>query len=109
MRNMQAIDFTNMYFYTVAYHAYKASNLIAIEKKQSFDGFEKSKYATGQYFLKYIWDEWKPKTQIVSDLFEKYGIYIPTKDDWNMLAESIALFGMYNQNLQAVPPTGSIS
>src|SRR5690606_39279900 len=49
----EAIDFTNMYFYTVCYHAVRASNRIAIERGKHFVGFEKSKYATGEFFDKY--------------------------------------------------------
>ncbi|MFM5967505.1 MAG: class 1b ribonucleoside-diphosphate reductase subunit alpha [Micrococcales bacterium] len=105
----EALDFTNMYFYTVVYHAIKASNELAIEKKQAFDGFENSKYASGEYFEKYISQEWKPKTGKVEELFAKSGINIPTQEDWKKLAAKVAKHGIFNQNLQAVPPTGSIS
>src|SRR6187431_2210869 len=50
----EGLDFTNIYFYTVAYHAIRASNLLAQERKQKFYGFEDSKYATGEYFEKYV-------------------------------------------------------
>ena len=105
----EALDFTNMYFYAIAFHAIKASNKLAIEKKQKFDNFENSKYATGEFFAKYIDQEWKPKTTRVEELFAKAGIALPTQADWSELAESVAKHGIYNQNLQAVPPTGSIS
>ena len=36
-------------------------------------------------------------------------IKVPTQADWEALAADVATYGMYNQNLQAVPPTGSIS
>ncbi|MDD9329662.1 MAG: ribonucleotide-diphosphate reductase subunit alpha, partial [Bartonella sp.] len=45
----EAIDFTNIYFYTVTYHALRASNLIARERKEMFVGFEKSAYADGHF------------------------------------------------------------
>ncbi|MFC4625575.1 class 1b ribonucleoside-diphosphate reductase subunit alpha [Daeguia caeni] len=105
----EAIDFTNIYFYTVTYHAIRASNRLAIEKGKSFKWFERSKYASGIYFDKYIEAEWKPETEKVQALFDKAGIHIPTQDDWRELKESVMQFGLYNQNLQAVPPTGSIS
>ncbi len=35
-------------------------------------------------------------------------IKVPTQADWEALAADVAKYGMYNQNLQAVPPTGSI-
>ncbi|HEV6953181.1 MAG TPA: class 1b ribonucleoside-diphosphate reductase subunit alpha [Promicromonospora sp.] len=105
----EGIDFTNIYFYTVAYHAIAASNRLAIERKQKFGGFEESKYATGEYFDKYTEQEWKPATERVTRLFADAGVAIPTQDDWRELKASVMEHGLYNQNLQAVPPTGSIS
>ncbi len=105
----ESIDFTNIYFYTVLYHALKASNKMAIETGSPFDNFDKSKYADGTFFVKYISQEWKPKTDKVAKLFSEANIEIPTQDDWKQLAQSVMAYGIYNQNLQAVPPTGSIS
>jgi ribonucleoside-diphosphate reductase alpha chain len=105
----ESIDFTNIYFYTVLYHALKASNKLAIETASPFEGFEKSTYASGQFFVKYISEQWKPKTDKVSRIFAEAGIEIPSQEDWQNLAQSVMQHGIYNQNLQAVPPTGSIS
>jgi ribonucleoside-diphosphate reductase alpha chain len=105
----ESVDFTNMYFYTVLFHALKASNKLAAETNSPFDGFAKSKYADGTFFVKYIANEWKPKTSKVAKLFEDAGIDIPTQEDWQVLARNVMEYGLYNQNLQAVPPTGSIS
>ncbi|MEI7251710.1 class 1b ribonucleoside-diphosphate reductase subunit alpha [Pectobacterium versatile] len=105
----EAVDFTNIYFYTVAFHAIRASNALAIERDQRFSGFELSKYATGEYFDKYIEQIWEPTTARARELFEQSGIHIPTQQDWAALRESVIAHGIYNQNLQAVPPTGSIS
>ncbi|WP_232014266.1 class 1b ribonucleoside-diphosphate reductase subunit alpha [Cellulomonas fimi] len=105
----EGLDFTNIYFYTVAYHAIRASNLLAQERKQAFYGFEDSKYATGEYFQKYVEKEWAPRTERVRVLFAEAGVHIPTQDDWRELAALVQEHGLYNQNLQAVPPTGSIS
>lgn len=105
----EGVDFTNIYFYTVTYHALKASNRLAVERGQRFKGFEQSKYASGDYFDKYTQQEWKPSTARVADLFEKAGIHIPTQEDWLELKQAVMEGGLYNQNLQAVPPTGSIS
>lgn len=103
----EGIDFTNIYFYTVLFHALQASNKIAIERGEVFDGFWDSKYATGEFFDKYIEQEWVPATDKVKEMFA--GHHIPTQDDWRALKASIQAHGIYNQNLQAVPPTGSIS
>ncbi|KAB2716063.1 class 1b ribonucleoside-diphosphate reductase subunit alpha [Brucella intermedia] len=105
----EGVDFTNIYFYTVTYHAIRASNLIAIEAGKSFKGFEKSKYASGEYFDKYTEQLWEPATERVREIFDKAGIAIPTQDDWRDLKKAVMEGGLYNQNLQAVPPTGSIS
>jgi ribonucleoside-diphosphate reductase alpha chain len=105
----ESIDFTNIYFYTVLYYALRASNKMAVETGSPFDGFEKSKYADGTFFAKYIANEWKPKTEKVAKIFADANIHVPTQEDWKYLAQNIMAFGIYNQNLQAVPPTGSIS
>ncbi|HHR6138294.1 TPA: class 1b ribonucleoside-diphosphate reductase subunit alpha [Providencia alcalifaciens] len=105
----EGLDFTNIYFYTVAYHALKTSNQLAIERQQTFDGFESSSYANGEYFDKYINNTWLPKTQTVQELFRRSGIEIPTQANWQALKQSVMTNGIYNQNLQAIPPTGSIS
>ncbi|WP_310785084.1 class 1b ribonucleoside-diphosphate reductase subunit alpha [Mycobacterium sp. Z3061] len=105
----EGVDFTNIYFYTVLYHALRASNRIAIERGTHFKGFERSKYASGEFFDKYTEQVWEPATDKVRQLFADAGIRIPNQDDWKRLKESVQTHGIYNQNLQAVPPTGSIS
>ncbi|WP_245671010.1 class 1b ribonucleoside-diphosphate reductase subunit alpha [Nocardia amamiensis] len=105
----EGVDFTNIYFYTVVYHAIRASNKIAIERGSYFGGFPESKYASGEYFDKYTDQVWEPKTDRVRQLFAEAGVHIPTQDDWRELKASVMEHGIYNQNLQAVPPTGSIS
>ncbi|MCX6501655.1 MAG: class 1b ribonucleoside-diphosphate reductase subunit alpha [Microbacterium sp.] len=103
----EGLDFTNIYFYTVLYHALRASNNISIERGESFEGFADSTYASGEFFDKYLEQEWVPQTDRVKELFA--GHHIPTQEDWRALKASIQQYGIYNQNLQAVPPTGSIS
>lgn len=105
----EALDFTNIYFYTLAYHAIRASNQLAIERGSYFKGFDESDYASGRYFTKYTEQSWLPKTAKVQALFAKSGIHIPNQQDWATLRQSVMAHGIYNQNLQAVPPTGSIS
>ncbi|TFC20758.1 class 1b ribonucleoside-diphosphate reductase subunit alpha [Cryobacterium glucosi] len=105
----EAIDFTNIYFYTVLFHALRASNTLAIERGHAFAGFEDSTYASGAFFDKYTDQAWVPSTARGAELFEKAGVRIPTQADWAELKASVIEHGIYNQNLQAVPPTGSIS
>ncbi|TFB67708.1 class 1b ribonucleoside-diphosphate reductase subunit alpha [Cryobacterium sp. Hz9] len=105
----ESIDFTNIYFYTVLFHALRASNAIAMERGRTFEGFEDSTYASGAFFDKYTDQVWEPSTARGAELFAQAGVSIPTQADWAELKASVVKHGIYNQNLQAVPPTGSIS
>lgn len=105
----EAIDFTDMYFYTVTYHALAVSNRMAQERGRRFAGFEDSAYAEGSYFRKYVEQPWQPACEKVAALFARSNIAIPTQEDWAVLQKAVAEHGLYNRNLQAVPPTGSIS
>ncbi len=111
----EALDFTNCYFMAVAYHAYRASNELARERGRAFGGFERSTYAkpagAGNYFDRYVHgtETLKPRTSAVRELFARFGVALPTAADWADLQRAVLQSGLYNQNLQAVPPTGSIS
>lgn len=106
----ESLDFTNIYFMTVAFHAFKESMLKASETGSKFHEFEKSKYANKEYLTeKYADPSMITPGEASNSIFEKYGIDIPTAEDWATLAEDIEEVGLYNAYLQAVPPTGSIS
>ncbi len=105
----EGLDFTNLYFYTVTWHALHTSMKLARERHQRFAGFADSRYASGAYFRQYLENDWQPKTEKVRTLFAKAGITLPTREMWQQLREDVMQHGIYNQNLQAVPPTGSIS
>lgn len=106
----EAVDFTSVYFAAVLYHCLKASNNLSKETGRKFKGFENSKYADGSFFDKYTKDgNWYPVTLKVSNIFTERGIEIPSVEDWERLKNSVMQHGIYNRNLQAVPPTGSIS
>jgi ribonucleoside-diphosphate reductase alpha chain len=105
----EALDFVSAYFAAVAYYAVRTSMIIAKEKNETFEGFEKSKYATGEFFTKYIEQSWLPKTKTVQDIFNYYDIELPDVDSWRSLKHEVSEYGMYNAYLQAVAPTGSIS
>nr|WP_242501734.1 class 1b ribonucleoside-diphosphate reductase subunit alpha [Bifidobacterium pseudolongum] len=111
----EALDFTNCYFMAVAYHAYRASNELARERGRAFGGFERSTYAkpagAGNYFDRYVHgtETLEPRTPVVRELFARFGVALPTAADWADLQRAVLQSGLYNQNLQAVPPTGSIS
>jgi ribonucleoside-diphosphate reductase alpha chain len=103
----EALDFTNIFFYTVFFYALKSSNKLAIKTKSPFEGFENSKYADGTALEKYTTKVWEPRYAKIRKLFS--GIKIPTVDDWIKLDRSIRKHGIFNAYLLAIPPTGSIS
>ncbi|HCM9129416.1 TPA: class 1b ribonucleoside-diphosphate reductase subunit alpha [Enterobacter asburiae] len=105
----EGLDFTNLYFYTITWHALHTSMMLARERSQRFAGFEQSRYASGAYFSQYLEGDWQPKTEKVRELFARAGITLPTREMWQQLRDDVMRHGIYNQNLQAVPPTGSIS
>lgn len=105
-----AVDFTNIYFMTVAYHAFKASMELAIERGETFDGFHRSKYANPAFLIeKYTPEEMRVPNANTLEIFTRYGIVIPTLEEWTFLAQDIATYGLYNAYLTTTPPTGSIS
>ena len=105
----EGLDFTNVYFACVLYAALTATNELAVERGESFVGFEDSDYYSGVFFEKYTTQDFLPVTERVKEIFERSSISVPTREDWAALAARIKAGGMYNRNLQAVPPTGSIS
>ncbi|MGP3639906.1 class 1b ribonucleoside-diphosphate reductase subunit alpha [Lentilactobacillus hilgardii] len=103
----ESIEFTSVYFMLLNYWSLVASNKIAKERHQTFDNFEKSKYADGTYFDKYLNHSYAPQSDKVKQLFQ--GITIPTNEDWVALKKAVMEDGLYHQNRLAVAPNGSIS
>ncbi|CCY48258.1 ribonucleoside-diphosphate reductase [Peptostreptococcus anaerobius CAG:621] len=106
----EAVDFCNVFFAMMRYHAIKTSMKIAKEKGQTFDGFEKSEYSKGEasdVLGKYYQIDYLPKTDKVRALFE--GMMIPRKEDWKDLLDQVKEVGIYNAYLMAIAPTQSIS
>lgn len=103
----ESIEFTDIYFTLLNYWTLVESNTIAKERQLVFHNFEKSSYADGSYFDKYIQGNHQPKSAKVKELFA--GVFIPTSDDWQVLADNVKRDGLYHQNRLAVAPNGSIS
>ena len=103
----ESVEFTDKYFLLLNYYTLVASNKIAKERGVSFDNFENSTYASGEYFDKYINEATTFEFEKVAALFE--GIHIPTQEDWKALRAAVQEHGLYHQNRLAVAPTGSIS
>lgn len=113
----ESLDFVNVYFATVRYHSLQASSRIAKERGESFHDFDKSKYKRkeGQKYSealeKYTSGVWEthPHTERIARMFEEYGQWFPTVDDWKALDDQIQETGLYHSYVNAVAPTGSIS
>ena len=103
----ESIEFTNIYFMLMNYWTLVESNNIARERQETFVGFEKSKYADGSYFDKYVTGQYVPKSDRIKELFD--GHFIPQAKDWEELRELVKKDGLYHQNRLAVAPNGSIS
>ncbi|OFT02082.1 class 1b ribonucleoside-diphosphate reductase subunit alpha [Granulicatella sp. HMSC31F03] len=103
----ESIEATDLYFRMLNFYTLKASNKIAKERGKSFVGFERSKYATGEYFDSYIAEDVQVQSDKVKKIFEK--LPIPTAEDWKQLKEDVMSGGLYHQNRLAIAPTGSIS
>ena len=103
----EALDFCNVFFMMMNYYSLERSMEIAKERNETFKGFEKSEYANGNYFNKYIEKNIEPVTDKVKSLFE--GIYIPTKEDWENLKNQVMENGVYNAYRMAIAPNQSTS
>lgn len=103
----ESIEFTDKYFMLLNYYTLLASNQIAKERKETFDRFEQSDYASGRYFDRYTAEEPAFQFPKVAALF--HSIAVPTAEDWAQLRNSVKEYGLYHQNRLAVAPTGSIS
>lgn len=103
----EAIEFINVYFMLLNYWTLVESNNIAKERQETFANFDKSKYADGTYFSKYVTKSYVPKLKAVKNLFD--GIFIPEQKDWEELKQKVMQDGLYNAYRMAVAPTGSIS
>ena len=101
-----AKEFVNQFFMMVNYYSIKRSMEIAKEKNETFKDFDKSEYANGNYFRKYIENDYTAKSEIVKKIFE--GMYIPTNEDWFKLSEDVKKYGLYNAYRLAIAPTQSI-
>ncbi|WP_314681081.1 class 1b ribonucleoside-diphosphate reductase subunit alpha [uncultured Granulicatella sp.] len=103
----ESIEVTDLYFRLLNFYTLKASHKIAKERGVTFDGFEKSAYASGTYFDAYTESDVKIKSEKVKEIFAN--LPIPTAEDWKQLKADVMADGLYHQNRLAIAPTGSIS
>ena len=103
----ESIEVTDLYFRLLNFYTLKASHKIAKERGVTFDGFEKSAYASGTYFDAYTESDVEIKSEKVKEIFAN--LPIPTAEDWKQLKADVMADGLYHQNRLAIAPTGSIS
>ncbi len=103
----EAKDFVSAFFMAMNYYSIKTSMEIAKERGITFKDFALSEYANGNYFKKYLENNYSPKTEKISNLF--HNITLPTNDDWKNLMNDVQKYGLYNAYRLAIAPTQSIS
>ena len=103
----EAKEFADVFFAAMNYYSILASMHIARKTKTTFKDFDKSEYANGHYFDKYIKNSYLPKTPLIAKLFE--GMDLPTPENWATLAKRVAKHGLYHAYRLAIAPTQSIS
>ena len=103
----EAKEFADVFFAAMNYYSILASMHIARKTKTTFKDFDKSEYANGNYFTKYLENDYLPQSPIVAKLFE--GIDLPTKENWKTLAKRVKKHGLYHAYRLAIAPTQSIS
>ncbi|TWM21390.1 Ribonucleoside-diphosphate reductase subunit alpha 1 [Bacillus paralicheniformis] len=103
----EARDFANTFFMMMNFYSIERSAEIAKEKGETYHNYEGSAYATGEYFEKYVTQDFSPKFEKVAKLFK--GMHIPTKEDWEQLKQFVKEHGLYHSYRLCIAPTGSIS
>ncbi|HBV23802.1 MAG TPA: ribonucleotide-diphosphate reductase subunit alpha [Jeotgalicoccus sp.] len=103
----EARDFANIFFMMLNFHSIEKSMEIAKERGVTFKDFERSDYATGKYFERYVSEDIAPEFDKVAELFSH--INIPTKEDWAELQQKVEKNGLYHAYRLAIAPTQSIS
>lgn len=103
----EAKDFANTYFMMVNFYSLQRSMEIARETGETYYKFDGSTYNSGEYFDKYVTNDYSPKYENVKSLFGDQ--HIPNIEDWRKLKEDVMKHGLYHSYRQAVAPTGSIS
>ncbi|MDD2326453.1 MAG: LAGLIDADG family homing endonuclease, partial [Alphaproteobacteria bacterium] len=101
----EARVFWDTYMAEITYLIISESMLKAWHTNTVFEGFEGSRWQDGT-MLNRIRNHYK---RIDMDKREPYTRLHLTADDWIALNFAVEEHGLYNRNLQAIPPTGSIS
>lgn len=103
----EALDFCNVFFMMMNFYSLQRSMEIARDRGITFKDCDKSEYAKGTYFDKYIEKAYLPTTEKVKQLFD--GIQIPDIEDWKILKEQVMQHGVYHAYRLAIAPNQSTS
>ncbi len=103
----EARDFARTFFMMMNYYSIEKSMEIAKARQITFQDFDRSEYATGTYFDRYLDQDYSPGTAKVAALFE--GMSIPDRQDWARLRDQVQQHGLYHAYRLAIAPTQSIS
>ncbi|MFD2116276.1 class 1b ribonucleoside-diphosphate reductase subunit alpha [Paenibacillus yanchengensis] len=103
----EAKEFAGVFFMMMNYYSLEQSMIIAKERKEQFKDFDRSEYAKGTYFDRYVSTDFRPILDGVKALFD--GMYIPGPADWEKLREQVQQHGLYHAYRLAIAPTQSIS
>ncbi|MFC4099225.1 class 1b ribonucleoside-diphosphate reductase subunit alpha [Paenibacillus xanthanilyticus] len=102
-----AKEFARTFFMMMNFYSIEKSMEIARDTGITFEGFEKSDYASGTYFDRYVATDYRPTSEKVKGLFE--GMDVPGPEQWAALREQVKTHGLYNAYRMAIAPTQSIS
>lgn len=103
----EAKEFASVFFAMMNYYSLLSSCNIARTRRVTFKDFDKSEYASGNYFDQYLTQEFKPQSPKIIKLFEKF--HIPSIGDWEYLKKRVQKYGLYHAYRLAIAPTQSIS
>jgi ribonucleoside-diphosphate reductase alpha chain len=103
----EAKDFAGVFFMMMNYYSIEQSMEIAKDRGITFKDFDRSEYAKGTYFTRYVENDFRPKTERVKELFD--GMEIPSPEDWAELQAKVQKHGLYHAYRLAIAPTQSIS
>lgn len=104
----EAREFADVFFAAMNFYSLEASMELS-KKHGAFKDFNKSEYAKGTYFEKYINKNFLPVSDKVKKLFENFNLSLPSKKDWKELKEKVKTHGLANAYRIALAPTQSIS
>lgn len=102
-----SIQFTDKFMEALNYYSLKASVRTAKERGETFYGYEKSEYATGDYFDQYLEADEEPVQDKVREALGN--IPVITKDMWEELRWETMRYGVFHAYRNCIAPTGSIS